>query len=746
MPKLTIDGQQVEVAEGVTLLDAAKECGVVIPTFCHHKGVPSAGACRLCVVEVTAGARTRLAPACACVAEDGVSVQTNTDRVTHSRRMTLELMLARCPDVKEVREMAATYGVTDSRFDKKDERCIMCGLCVRVCAQVIGPAATCFSGRGQAREITTPYKELSDVCIGCGACALVCPTGAVDPEDYRDKALEDIPKEFNCGLDSRTAINLAFPQAVPNKPWLDRDNCIYYQTGGCQACGEVCQAGAISYDKEDEFVTEKVGAVIMATGYEMVNPSAYEEYGYGRYPDVITSLEFERMVSASGPTLGDVRRPSTGELPETVVFVQCVGSREEIEPHKPYCSNFCCMYTAKHTMLMHHKNHHAKIYVFYMDIRSSGKNYEAFTRKVSKEKIATYLRGRIAKVFPRGGKMVVRGADTLSASQVEIEADLVVLAAAVQPSKGITELAQKFRIGYDEHGFLMEAHPKLKPVETNTAGIFLAGACHSPKDIPESVSQASAAAAKALGLINYDEYLREPTIAVVDQTTCNACFECENVCAYKAIGPLDLKDRKGNVIKRVADINKGLCQGCGACAVTCRSKSIEVCGFTDKQIYAEINALADLRKISDSKNDWEPVVCSFLCNWCSYAGADLAGMSRLAYPANIHIIRVPCSGKVDPAFILKAFEKGADLVSVSGCHPGDCHYSTGNYHARRKLLAFRDMMTFMGLDPRRLQISWVSAAEGAKWAAVANKITKLAHEVGPFESFSKSSVMVGQHE
>ena len=745
MPQLSIDHRPVTVPEGATVYEAALELGIEIPTMCHHKALKPYGACRVCLVELAGRSGPQLVASCAYPASDGLKILTDTQLVNDTRTIVLELMLARAWQVPEVMELCARYGVTDTPLRKDSEKCIMCGLCVRVCSEVVGRNTTCFTKRGHERGISTPYKEISDVCIGCGACALVCPTGAVDPRDYFGRELVDIPNEFNCGLDSRTAIHLPFPQAVPNKPILDRENCIYYLTGGCKACETVCGVDAISYDREDELVTEKVGTVIMATGYELVNPEAYEEYGYGRYPDVLTSLEFERMVSASGPTLGEVKRPSNGEMPQSIVFVQCVGSREEVEPHKPYCSNVCCMYTAKHTMLMHHKNHNADIYVFFMDIRSSGKNYEQFVRRVSKEKIATYLRGRIAKIFPKNGKLVVRGADTLSGTQVEINADLVVLAAAVQPSKGVKELAQKFRVGYDEHGFLMEAHPKLRPVETNTAGIFLAGMCHSPRDIPESVSQASAASCKALGLINYDEYLRDPTVAIVDENTCNGCFECENVCAYKAITRKDLTDRDGNRVRQVADINKGLCQGCGACAVTCRSKTIEVAGYTDEQLYQEINALTDLRKITDeaSGDTWEPVVCSFLCNWCSYAGADLCGMSRLEYPANIHIIKVPCSGKVDPTFILKAFERGADLVTASGCHPGDCHYSTGNYHARRKLKATRELLGFMGIDPRRFQISWVSAAEGAKWAEVARDITKLATELGPFHNFPTIGTTVG---
>jgi len=362
--------------------------------------------------------------------------------------------------------------------------------------------------------------------------------------------------------------------------------------GICSECGEcvsACEKELINHDMKDEIIEEDVGAIVVATGYDLMDPSIYEEYGYKKYPDVVTSLEFERMVSASGPTNGKLIRPSDGATPKNIVFIQCVGSRDE-SVGVPYCSGICCMYTAKHTMLFKHKVPDGKAFVFYMDVRASGKNYEQFIRRVVTEKKAIYLRGRVAKIFNRGKKLIVRGADTLSGGQVEIEADMVVLANAVVASVGADKLAQTLKISYDEFNFFSEAHPKLRPVETNTAGIFLAGTCQAPRDIPETVAQASGAAAKVLGIIHGNELEREPAVGVIKETTCNGCFDCQKVCAYTAVEEKEIKDRKGKVIKIVASINQGICQGCGACAATCHSNSIEIQGFTDEQLYAQIIA------------------------------------------------------------------------------------------------------------------------------------------------------------
>jgi len=422
------------------------------------------------------------------------------------------------------------------------------------------------------------------LCTGCGLCTTKCPT-------------KKIPSEFNAGLGFRTAIYVPFPQAVPNKPVIDKENCRYYLNGKCKVCEKVCPTGAIRFNQEDELIEIEVGAVVVATGFNVMEPSEFPEYGYGKYKDVITGLQFERLASASGPTLGEIRRPSDGQIPKKIVFIACAGSRD---PAKgiPYCSKICCMYTAKHAMLYQHKVYDGESYIFYMDIRAGGKNYEEFTRRAIVEDEVNYIRGRISKVYEENGKLIVKGVDTLlNARPVEIEADMVVLASAAVANPGSEELAQRMHISYDAYNFFSEAHPKLKPVETNTAGIFLAGACQAPKDIPETVSQASGAAAKVAILFSQDELSREPVVAVVNRSappvysTCVGCFMCVTACPYQAIGEELITDRNGNVIKKVAKINPGLCQGCGTCVAFCRSKSIDIQGYSNEQMYTEVMAL-----------------------------------------------------------------------------------------------------------------------------------------------------------
>ncbi len=438
-----------------------------------------------------------------------------------------------------------------------------------VCAEVED-----ISGYVGNFEVTVRRKATYvdwDKCTGCGACMEKCPS---------KKAAD----AFNEHLGPTTAINIPFPQAIPKKAAIDPAHCRQFIKGKCGVCAKICPTKAIDYAMEDTLVREKVGAVIAATGYDLMDWTVYGQYGAGRYPDVITSLQYERMLSASGPTSGHIKRPSDGREPRDVVFIQCVGSRDP-SVGRPYCSGFCCMYTAKQAILTKDHVPDSQSYVFYMDIRSPGKMYDEFTRRAMEEYGARYIRGRVSMIFPRGDKLVVRGADTLMGTQVEVEADLVVLAVGVEAAKGSPQLAEKLRISYDGYGFFMESHCKLRPVETNTAGVYLAGCSQGPKDIPSSVGQGSAAASKVLGLFSKDKLESDPQISQVNMLRCVGCAKCEATCPFGAIHMIDFRGQpKAEVIETV-------CQGCGICSVTCPQGAIQLQHFTDNQILAEVNAL-----------------------------------------------------------------------------------------------------------------------------------------------------------
>jgi len=324
-------------------------------------------------------------------------------------------------------------------------------------------------------------------CTGCGLCNEKCPT--------------KVSSEFDLGLGKRKAIYVPFPQAVPPKPVIDADNCRFLKNGKCGVCKKVCEVEAIDFEQTDSFVEDRVGAIVVATGYDLYAKEKVSEYGYGQYPDVISGLEFERLLSASGPTNGEIRRPSDGRVPKEAVFIQCVGSRDQ-EKGVPYCSRVCCMYTGKHAMLYKHRVPDGQAYVFYMDIRADGKGYEEFVQRGVEEDGTLYLRGRVSRVFQQDGKIVVWGADTLTRKKIEIAADMVVLATAIVPTAGARELAKKLNITTDEYGFYNEAHLKVHPAESGRPGIFLAGCSHSPKDIPDTVAHAGCAASKVTTLFS----------------------------------------------------------------------------------------------------------------------------------------------------------------------------------------------------------------------------------------------------
>lgn len=420
------------------------------------------------------------------------------------------------------------------------------------------------------------------VCTGCGLCTEKCPQ-------------KNVPNEFNLGMNKRRAIYIPFAQAVPKVATIDANYCTKLTTGKCGVCSKVCTAGAIDYTQKDELIEERYGAIVVATGFNPIKLDNFDEYAYSQSPDVVTSLEFERITNAAGPTSGQLLRPSDGKHPHTIVFVQCVGSRDVSGCGKPYCSKICCMYTAKHAMLTREKYPDTEVYVFYIDVRTPGKNFDEFYRRAAEEYGVHYVKGMVGKVAPKAdGKLMVQASDLISNEQLHIDADMVVLATAIEPDKSARPLATMLTASMDTNDFFTEAHPKLRPVESPTAGIFLSGACQGPKDIPETVSQAGAAAAKVIGLLAKNTLTGNPCVAHSDEMMCNGCSSCEKVCPYGAITYVDKEFRMPNrtvAIRRVAVVNEAVCQGCGACTVACPSGAMDLKGFSNSQIMAEVDAI-----------------------------------------------------------------------------------------------------------------------------------------------------------
>jgi len=422
-----------------------------------------------------------------------------------------------------------------------------------------------YVGNFKVKILKKPTYVDPEKCTLCDECTTVCPIV--------------VPNEFDLGLTGRRAIYIPFPQAIPATYTLDIQNCPGLLPIACGKCADVCEPNAINFDMQPEIIEAEVGTIITATGYDLYDKEHMAEYGYGKYPDVVDGLQFERLLSASGPTGGKILRPSDHKVPKEVVFIQCVGSRDP-ELHCAYCSKICCMYTAKHAMLYKHNVPDGQAYVFYIDIRSGGKDYEEFVQRAIEEDEVLYLRGKVSKIFEENNKIKVWGVDTLTGNQVEIDADMVVLAMATKPSKGIEELAKKLKVALNQDGFLSEAHPKLRPVESLTAGMFFAGAAQAPKDIPEAVAQASGASAKAITILSQERLYHSPTVATINKSLCSGCGMCVDVCPYDALSLEDFK----------AQVNEVLCEGCGTCVATCLRAAIETKNLTPLQIHEMIKA------------------------------------------------------------------------------------------------------------------------------------------------------------
>jgi heterodisulfide reductase subunit A len=560
-------------------------------------------------------------------------------------------------------------------------------------------------GSYRVKVVRKPRFVDENKCTSCGICAEKCPV--------------QVPNKFDAGMRMRKAIYLPFPNATPSTYTIDKESCLHFKDGSCSLCEEICPTKAVNFEQKPEEVQFEVGSVVNASGFDIYEPYDLENYGFGKFQNVVTALQFERILDTGTQLIGEVKRPSDGKVPKSITYIQCVGSRD-IKKYE-YCSGFCCMLTLKTAVFLKEKyGDKLTVNVLYTDMRSNKKGDEELFRKGQQLGI-NFIRVKLTNrkvVEDTDTKRLKVYAEKENGETVEVGSDMVVLATAAVPSEGSTEVARILNLSRGTDGFFMESHPKLKPIDTPVDGIFVAGGCQGPKDVPYSVSQGMGAASRAATILSKPKWKIEPIVAVVDPSKCRnvtaKCGICAKACPYGAV-----KAQEG----QPAEVSTAMCHGCGTCVAECPADAIMQRHFTDAQIFAQVKAALETNP--------EEKILGFLCNWCSYAGADLAGTSRFEYPPTIRSIRVMCSGRVDRDFILEAFRQGAGMVLVGACHlPYDCHYISGNYKMKARMDALAPMLQKLGLSPERFRVEYVSAAEGVKFAEIVREMTEQMHALG----------------
>ncbi len=524
-------------------------------------------------------------------------------------------------------------------------------------------------GNFEVTVVRKPRYVDPDKCTACGTCSEKCPGSA--------------PNEFNYGLDKRKAIYIPCDFAVPRTYVIDPDACLYFKTGGkCGVCQKVCPEGAIDFTQQPKRETFTVDTIIVATGFDVFDATQMKQFGFGKYSNVITAPQLERIIAAAGS--GVILKA----LGKRIAFVQCVGSRDE-QVGNNYCSRICCMFATKLARLLKRTDPTREIYIFYIDLRAYGKGFEEYYR-LAQESGIKYIRGKVAQIIedPETKKVTVIAEDTLNRQIIKAEFDQVVLSTGIVPSPTTTKIAEMLGLATSPDGFLQEAHPKFRPVDTLIDGVFLAGCCQGPKDIPDTVAQASAAASRAIRLMNKGQFEVEPTIAFVHKELCDGCGLCVDACPLNAISIED----------GVAVINELVCKGCGQCLSACPTEALDINYFTHEQLRAEIDAA-----VAGKKKPKDVRLIVFADNVCTYRLADNVGTAKMSYANETRIIRVPSGSRVTPKLILYALSAGADGVFIGECDRKGNPFPGAVDAIERNVEQVRKILEAEGIEPDRVR-------------------------------------------
>ncbi|MCP4760722.1 MAG: hydrogenase iron-sulfur subunit [archaeon] len=543
-----------------------------------------------------------------------------------------------------------------------------------------------FIGNFLVTVKTKPIFVDPEKCVGCfDICRDSCPI--------------KIPSRFF----PKKAIDVNFSQAIPLVPIINMDYCT-----GCGACEIACDREAIIYDDKEKILSIKTGAILISTGFKEYDPTGLREYGYGDNLDVITGLEMERMLNSDGPTKGKIIVPSTGLIPKKIAYALCVGSRNK-NIGKEYCSGVCCSYSIKQSVLIKERIPNTDVVLYYNDIRTTSKGAEEFYNRAREEYGVKFVKGAISSIQKgnENSSMKVLAENILEGKIVNESYDLVILASALEPSKETNQIANLLNVSVDQYGFIIESHLKIRPTQTTIQGIYLAGAVQGPKNIPQSISQAESSAAKIISLLNKSELEISTQKVQLNESKCDLCRLCLDVCHFQA-----LHIEKDKII-----LDSTNCTGCGACSAMCHTDALWIPGFKTEQISKQV----DTYLINKSQ---KPLIIAFLCNWCSYSGADLAGTSKFQYPTNVRIIRVMCSAMVNPSWVTNALLSGADGVLIGGCYEQDCHYIDGFSKTLNRFESMEEILKELNIDLKRVRLESISAGEGRKFADIIDKFSK----------------------